>query len=511
MSNQSSSGHLKFEFNLGPARPMPKPEPESPFRILVLGDFSGAATVGAQPLPDRRPIRIDIDNFDQVLGKLHPAVLWSGQTDDPNPKRISFITRDDFHPDRLWQRDDMFGKFRRLRQQLLDPAAFAEAAAEVRSWAAAQSIDQTTVPTQPATAPGTSTTKAEESGLLERLLGRAPSQPPSSAPAGGLVDISALIKQAVGPYVTSAADPGRDQLIAAVDAAAGVQMRSLLRAPAFQALEAAWRGMDFLVRQLETDEQLSIHLVDISPAQLAADLTASDNLAKTLIYRVLADQTSGVPGAEPWSLIVGLYTFESSQASAALLARLAQVAQKAGAPLITAADLPSWEAAVSGRQFPASDQEAWTSLRRLPAAAYLGLALPRFLLRLPYGAQTDPVECFSFEEMAGRPEPSAYLWGNPALACACLLGQSFRQSGWVLEPGELCELGGLPVHVFKHDGESQMTPCAEIWLNETAAEDYVEQGLMPFLSIRGRDAIRLARFQSVSEPAAPLQGRWRME
>ena len=158
----------------------------------------------------------------------------------------------------------------------------------------------------------------------------------------------------------------------------------------------------------------------------------------------------------------------------------------------------------SCRRVP-DEGDGWDTKQGLP------LALPRLLMRRPYGKQSDAVAAFEFEEWTSESSHATYLWGNPALACACLLGQSFRQSGWNLEPGELVELGGLPVHVFKQEGESRMIPCAEIWLNETAAEDYLERGLMPFLSIRGRDAIRLARFQSVSEPARPLEGRWRWE
>ena len=97
-------------------------------------------------------------------------------------------------------------------------------------------------------------------------------------------------------------------------------------------------------------------------------------------------------------------------------------------------------------------RRAWEALRKLPEASYLGLALPRFLLRLPYGADTDPTERFAFEEMDARPEHDHYLWGNPALACAYLLAQAFSQDGWDLRPGVVQEIESLPLHVYREAG-----------------------------------------------------------
>ena len=118
------------------------------------------------------------------------------------------------------------------------------------------------------------------------------------------------------------------------------------------------------------------------------------------------------------------------------------------------------------------------------------------------------MSAFDFEECIGRPEAEQYLWGHPALALGVLLGQLFAQSGWEMNPCAGLELGGLPVHLWRENGESHMTPCGEIWLTDTQAEKLLHYGLMPFQSIRGKDAIRLARAQSIHEPPAPLAGRW---
>ncbi|RPJ75788.1 MAG: type VI secretion system contractile sheath small subunit, partial [Desulfobacteraceae bacterium] len=154
------------------------------------------------------------------------------------------------------------------------------------------------------------------------------------------------------------------------------------------------------------------------------------------------------------------------------------------------------------------DRKAWHALRALPEAACLGLVLPRLLLRLPYGSETDPVERFELEEMSAEPAHEDYLWGNPCWACAYLLGYAFSHYGWGFRPGVFQEIGGLPLHTYEADGEVRLTPCAEVWLTEHAAEKILEQGIMPLISFRDLDRVRLARFQSLADPPAALAGRW---
>jgi type VI secretion system protein ImpC len=136
------------------------------------------------------------------------------------------------------------------------------------------------------------------------------------------------------------------------------------------------------------------------------------------------------------------------------------------------------------------------------------MVLPRFLLRLPYGKQTESTELFAFEEFSESPRHEDYLWGNPSLACAYLLGEAFLESGWEMRPGEICEISGLPAHIYKADGESHLKPCGEALLGEQAVEAILDRGLMPFISMKGSDSIRLVRFQSLATSRAELSGRW---
>jgi type VI secretion system protein ImpC len=307
------------------------------------------------------------------------------------------------------------------------------------------------------------------------------------------------------------------QLLALVDGVMSQHMRAILHNPAFQAAEAAWRGLFFLIRRLETGADLQLYLLDISRAELANDLGAAEDLRATATYRKLVEQSVGTLGGQPWGILIGDYTFGPSRQDVELLGRLAKVASQAGAPFLAAAsplvvgcesfaetpDPHDWQE----RTTPEED-EAWETLRRLPEAAYLGLALPRFLLRLPYGKETDPVEQFDFEEMPAAPGHEQYLWGNPAIGCAYLLAGAFSQYGWGFRPGAVLEIDGLPLHVSNDAGESRTQPCAEAWLTNRAAETILAKGPMPWLSVKGRDAVRLARFQSLASPGNPLAGRW---
>jgi type VI secretion system protein ImpC len=497
----------------GPARP------DAPFRILVLGDLSGrTGREGSLGLAGR-PVRVDRDNLDEVLAKVGPALRLPDAGAGGNPITIPFAELDDFHPDRLYQRVDWFERLRQLRRRLQDPATSAAAAEEVRGWRAAAAEAPRPTPAADDTPP-----PPEAAGLnLEELLGVSLEETRrrhAAGPGGDQTDWNAFIQHLVEPHVRAvpAADPQQAELVACVDEAAAGLLRALLHAPGFQALESAWRGIDFLTRRLDTDSNLSVHLLDVSKPELAADLAAGDDLGRTGLAKLLIEKTLGTPGGEPWAVVVGCYTFGPAAADAELLGRLAKVAAGAGCAFVAAAgpglvrgdsfagspDPDDWQ-----RPADPDGAAAWEALRQLPEAAHVGLALPRFLLRRPYGQRSDPVSAFAFEELGEPPDHEGYLWGNPALACAYLLGEAFSRSGWALRPGEVSEIDGLPGHVYREEGEARLKPCAEAELTERAARVIGEAGLMPLLSVRGQDAVRLASFRPLARTAATLAGRWR--
>jgi len=478
-------------------------EPDSPFHIAVLGDFSGRENRGVLDarLEGRKAILIDRDNFEDMIAQVAPELhLPLGGPDGPRIP-IRFRELDDFHPDRIFERLKIFQTLRDVRERLKDRSTFDAAAAEVRSWSGGASPPAAPAPETPA--PDISRLSASD--LFEQAMSATESRS-AARPARALDDFQTLLREIVAPYVEPKPDPQKADLISQVDAALSGQMRALLHHADFQALEAAWRGVFFLIRRLATDERLKVYLLDIAKPELAADMVAT--------YEFLIEKT---PGGEPWAVLAGNYPFDPGEGDVQLLGRMAAVARHAGAPFLAAAtanvlgcdslaETPEprkWRTAAKQ-----NGTDAWDALRRLPQASWLGLALPRFLLRLPYGKETESTEQFAFEEFPAAPRHEDYLWGNPALGCAYLLGEAFSESGWDMRAGQINQISGLPAHIYRADGESHLKPCAEAWLTENAAEAILDRGLMPFLSIRGSDSIRLVRFQSLATPLAPLSGRW---
>jgi len=432
---------------------LPHPDPDAPFRLLIAGDFSGGAS------RIRKPVAVDRDNFDEVLALFAPALrLDFAKTQLP----IEFHELDDFHPDRLFERLGPFQALRDLRERV-------EAGAVMPSASQSQNLSGADV--------------------LGAMMG---DQPASTATAKARSTWDHMLHEMVAPYAEKKPDPRRPAWIAQIDAAVAGEMRGVLHHREYQDLESAWRGLFFLVRRLETGEDLKVHVWDMPQSTLA---TAEGVAA---LRRVAVEEATGTPGATPWTVIAGLYSFGPQEEP--VLAQIASIARSAGAPFL-AGVAPD----VVGLT------KVFDDLRHSPGARWVGLALPRFLLRLPYGAKTDSTERFAFEEMPTPTEHERYLWGNPSILCASLLGEAFSRYGWRMRPGMVSQVEGLPAHVYKSDGEPELKPCAEVLLTEDAVELLMSRGLMPLVSMKGSDRVRVARFQSVAEPAAPLAGRWEQQ
>jgi type VI secretion system protein ImpC len=293
----------------------------------------------------------------------------------------------------------------------------------------------------------------------------------------------------VSKYTVAKADPRQPELIAQTDAAITGEMRAVLHHPAFQSLESAWRALYFLVRRLETGENLRVFVMDLPAEQLLAPEGVSE------LIRVAVNEASGTIGGEPWAVMVGLYSFSAEHEG--VLAQIASIARSAGAPFLSGLG-----ASVVGLK------GVFDKLRSSALARWVGLAMPRFLLRLPYGKKTDETETFAFEEMPSAPEHEKYLWGNPAVACAYLLGEAFTRHGWEMRPGMVKDIEGLPLHLYETEGEKKLKPCAEILLTEEAAELLMDRGFIPLASIKDTDRVRVVRFQSIASPSTALAGRW---
>ena len=224
---------LQFELGTGPRAAPRRREEDEPMRLVVLGDFRGSAATERPPLATRPTLQIDVDNFDDVLHRLQPALSML-------PGELRFKRIDDFHPDQLYAHLDVFQALRNRR----------------------------------------SSAPANAEDDLGRLLGRAPKPdaPPPAAPATGL---DALIRNIVAPHIVKDTSAQTQAHLTAVDTAIADQMRALLHDPAFQGLEATWRGVHWLVSNLELGETLQLHLLDVSREELIADIVAAHGRVDT--------------------------------------------------------------------------------------------------------------------------------------------------------------------------------------------------------------------------------------
>lgn len=489
---------------------MGRPTSETPFCIAVLGDFSGRSNRGLlepNTVGERRTCLIDRDNFDEVLSKLHPELHLS--TESKIPLSFRFSELDDFHPDRLFEHQ-AFKELKNLRERVQDPSTFKKAAEELGILRASASspISETARVSAPSPA------RLASGSLLDEMIEQTESRIALERPHR-TDEIHEFGRQLAAKYAVSAPDPRQPEVIASLDCAIGDTMRSILHHPDFQALEAIWRAMLMFVRQLETGPGLKVYLIDVSKQELIADLEASDDIRNSGVYRLLVEKTVETLGADPFTIVVGAFRFGSISEDMELLAKLAAIANRAGAALLAEADpmlvgCVSLEDTPSPRDWKRSDLEgSWKQVRMQPEAASVALALPRFLLRLPYGRETSAADSFDFEEFPAGPTHSDYLWGNPAFAVALLLGRSFNESGWQMQLGSVSQLENLPLHAYRSiEGELQAKPCGEALLTEEAVERILDRGLIPLVSYKGRDSVQVGRFQSISEPVRPLRGRW---
>ncbi|HEV2972419.1 MAG TPA: type VI secretion system protein TssA [Pirellulales bacterium] len=287
------------------------------------------------------------------------------------------------------------------------------------------------------------------------------------------------------------------------DEGATALMRGIMHHPQYQALESTWRGLEWLLRRVQKSDRIQVILFDITAEELAADLTASDDLNATAIHRLVVEKSAEAPDGQPWAVIVGNYAFEETTAHAELLGRMAKIAARCGAPFLAAA---TPIAVQEGYEVPADGREAWKALGALYEAAYAGLAVPGFLLRPPFGENYRPAESFRFEEFSGAPE--GYLWGNPAFACAGLLALGYMKSGWGFEPGQTLALDNIPMHSYRDSDGEAVAVCAEGKFTSSTSQELVKRGLMPLLAVRGRDSIELACIRPLALEMNVLNGRW---
>jgi type VI secretion system protein ImpC len=307
-----------------------------------------------------------------------------------------------------------------------------------------------------------------------------------------------------------------EAMIAAIDRKLTEQVNQILHHADFQQLEGAWRGLHYLVNNTETDEMLKIRVLNIGKTELGKTLKRYKGTAwdQSPLFKRVYEAEYGQFGGEPFGCLVGDYYFDQSAPDVELMTELAKTSAAAHCPFIAGASptvmqMGSWQELANPRDltkiFTTPEYAAWRSLRESEDARYLGLAMPRFLARLPYGAKTSPVEAFNFEEDTAGAEHGRYTWANAAYAMATNITRSFKLYGWCsrirgVESGGAVE--GLPVHTFPtDDGGVDMKCPTEIAISDRREAELAKNGFMPLVHRKNSDFAAFIGAQSLQKPS----------
>lgn len=447
----------------------------APFRVVVLGDFSGRPRAECGALAVRRAVRVDIDNFESVFAGIAPLVEIAGLQDAMGlALRMELETMEEFSAD----------------------AVLARLPAQASAGAGAS----------PAPAPASEDYAEDAAATMKRLLGGAL---PAGAPALAAAPVAKadaavdrFIRQLVGEHIVPAAPA---PAAGANDAAAAL-LRHVLRDPTWRQRESAWRAVDRFVRELDmADGQVRLELLDCRADELLADLGASaSDPAHAALASVLRGDGRGC------DIVVSLEEFGSSLAELSLLGGLAAVAAAQGAVLLAGA-APALAAVASSddaQVLASNEARVWRALRESALAPRIGLTFPRLLARLPYGPRNDPVSAFAFDELAdvsATPLHDRLVWRSAALDAALLLAQGHADGGVETR----LQLDDLPAFIDRSGDEPRMQAVAEAYLGEREVGLLQTAGLITLQSDRRMPNARVSGWQSIAAGGGDLAGSWR--
>jgi len=305
-------------------------------------------------------------------------------------------------------------------------------------------------------------------------------------------------------------------LIAEIDQRMTEQINLILHHEDFRKLEGSWRGLHHLVNNTESDEMLKIRVMNINKKELHKTLKRYKGTAwdQSPIFKKVYEEEYGQFGGEPYGCIVGDYEFDHGPQDVELLGEMAQISAAAHAPFIAAASptlmqMDTWQELPNPRDltkiFQTAEYAGWRSLREAEDSRYVGLTMPRFLSRLPYGSKTDPVEEFDFEEDTTGSDHEKYVWSNSAYAMAVNINQAFKEWGWCsrirgIESGGAVE--GLPTHTFPtDDGGVDMKCPTEIAISDRREAELAKSGLMPLIHKKNADFAAFIGAESLHDAA----------
>jgi type VI secretion system protein ImpC len=306
-----------------------------------------------------------------------------------------------------------------------------------------------------------------------------------------------------------------EELIARLDEKLSAQMNAIMHHPTFQQLESAWRGLHHLVMNSETDTTLKIRVMNVGKTELARTLKSYPGARwdQSPIFKKMYENEFGQLGGEPYGALVMDYYFDHSPMDVQLLRDMSKVCGACHAPMFTGVapkllGMDDWSEINNPRDiskiFDTPEYAAWKTLRESEDSRYIGLCMPRTLARVPYGAKTEPVAEFGFEEEVDGHDGSKYAWINAAYSMATNINRAFKEFGWctrirgVTSGGEVVN---LPTHTFKtDDGGVDMKCPTEVAIPDRREAELAKSGLIPLIHRKNTDKAAFIGAQSLFKP-----------
>jgi len=349
-------------------------------------------------------------------------------------------------------------------------------------------------------ASGAEKTTEEQASLLDDIVQATKLKPSDDSYGLAKKGVEALLAQLIEPGKTvekvSKADV--DEMIAEIDNKMSLQLDAILHDQTFQKLESAWRSLKYLVDKTNFRENIKIEVLNVSKDDLLEDFEDAPEVPKSGLYKTVYTAEYGQFGGKPYAAMVGNYDFGPGPQDIKLLQYVASVGAMAHAPFIASAgpgffgledfqklpQLKDLKSIFEGPQYT-----KWQSFRESEDARYVALTLPRFLLRLPYGPDTQPVKAFNFQENVS-PSHDHYLWGNAAFTFASRLTDSFAKYRWcanIIGPMGGGAVEDLPLHQYEAMGAVQTKIPTEVLISERREYELAEEGFIGLTMRKGSD------------------------
>jgi len=368
------------------------------------------------------------------------------------------------------------------------------------------------MPEKQQAAAAATTQTVESAGLLDQIVeeGRI-----TTAKERGKDLVKEFVSQVLDGSMTVSKDVEAmiNARIAQIDHLLSIQLNEILHHPTFQKLEGSWRGLKYLMDNTETSVQCKIKILNVNKRDLLRDLQRAPEFDQSALFKKVYEEEFGIFGGAPFGALVGDYEFNRGPEDMELIERVAQVASAAHAPFLSAAD-PAFFNLESfgqldaprdlGKVFDTTEYAKWKSFRASEDSRYVGLCVPRMLIRLPYGKETKSIEAFNYEENVDGTDYKKYCWANASFGLAARITTAFNLYGWCaairgVEGGGLVE--GLPVHNFYTDsGDVAMKCPTEVPITDRREKELADQGFVPLVHCKDTDYAAFFSVQSCQKP-----------